>query len=91
MPWHGDLRAGTGDFLTGEQEVLTGEQKLNGKGVSRLCGLNAEHSSLCGKIIKEGVSKTLPLCFLCESLSYLSRFTPSRADADAYMKAGGTG
>ena len=62
MPWHGDLRAGTGDFLTGEQEVLTGEQKLNGKGVSRLCGLNAEHSSLCGKIIEEGVSKTLCLC-----------------------------
>ena len=42
MPWHGDLRAGTGDFLTGEQKWI-------GKGVSRLCGLNAEHSSLCGK------------------------------------------
>ena len=42
-------------FFTGEQEVLTGdfltgEQELIGKGVSRLCGLNAEHSSLCGKI-----------------------------------------
>ena len=30
--------------------------------LSRLCGLNAEHSSLCGKIIEEGVSKALRLC-----------------------------
>ena len=35
---------------------------------------------------KEGLSNALTLCFLCEIFSPLSRFTPSRAEAEAYMK-----
>ena len=51
MPWHGDLRAETGDIL----DRRTGEQECIAKSVSRLCGLNAKHSSLCGKITGGGI------------------------------------
>ena len=50
MPWHGDLRAETGDLLTGEQ---LDRSLLATKDVSRLCVLNAEHSSLCGIITEK--------------------------------------
>ena len=39
----------------------------------------------------KGDKNSVSLCFLCESLSYLSRFTPSRAEADAHMKTEGMG
>ena len=44
MPGHGELRAETEIFF----DMRTGGQQLIAQSVSRLCGLNAEHSSLCG-------------------------------------------